>query len=134
MKQASNPEDHLLITPPDRYHGEAFNILFVDLMHDQLDHLVNALRGSPIKLAFHVFGHNEHDFKWLLDAAYQCDAILIDMTHKTAADPIKGHMLTWDKTVYLGRKDLSDIFPGYIEDPLGHLLIRVGEQANKRNA
>lgn len=133
MTQALNPEDHLLITAPDRYYAEGEKILFVDLQHDQLERMLNALRGSPVKLAFHVFGHNDRDLRWLLDSGYQADKILIDMSHSTAADPIKGHMLAWDKTVYTGRKDLDSIFPGYIEDPLGHMLVWVGERSNKRN-
>ena len=129
MKPAINPDDHLLITSPDRYHGEGLKILFVDLQHDRLDRIISTLRGSPIKLIFHVFGHNDRDFRWLLDVGYQCDKILIDMSHVTAADPIKGHMLSWGKTNYLGRKDLDGIFSGYIEDPLGQMLVWVGEQA-----
>jgi hypothetical protein len=126
-------DDHLIVTAPDRYHGEGEKILLVDWNHEQLDNIIRVLRGSPLKLIMHVFGHNDTDLRWLLDVAYQCDVIVINMGSVSAADPIKGHMITWDKSKYYGRKDLSDIFLGYIEDPHGALLAWVGKRSDERN-
>ena len=127
-------DDHLIITAPDRYHGEGAKILLIDWHHEQLDNAINALRGSPLKLVIHVFGHNDTDMRWLLDVAYQADIISVNMGNRSAADPIKGHILTWDKACYHGRKDLSEIFLNYIEDPHAKLLAWVGKKIDERNA
>ena len=126
-------DEHLLVTQPDRYHGEGLKILFIDWQHDQLENMINMLRGSPIGLAIHVFGHNDTNMRWLLDVGYQADMIVLNMGHNTAADPIKGHMMSWKKSRYFGRRDLSELFTGYIEDPLGTTMSWIGEQTTERN-
>jgi len=125
--------DHLVITPPDRYHGEGPKILWVDWQFDQIEHCLNMLRGSPIRLIFYTYGPNDSDAKWLLDTAYQADIILMNMDASSGASVLKGHMISWDKTFYFGRKDLQDIFPGYIDDHVGKMLVWVGEEVHKRN-
>lgn len=125
--------DHLVITPPDRYHGEGPKILWIDWQFDQIEHCLNMLRASPIRLIFNTFGPNDTDIKWLLDTAYQADIILMNMDANSTVDVLKGHMIAWDKTFYFGRKDLQDIFPGYIDDHVGKMLVWVGEEVHKRN-
>lgn len=127
-------DDHLFITSPDRYHGEGIKITLIDWHHEQLENIVNMLRGSPQRLAIHVFGHNDTDLRWLLDVGYQSDLIVINMGHSTAADPVKGSMITWARTLYFGRKDLSEIYEGYIEDPMGSTMAWLGKQIQERNS
>ena len=125
--------DHLVITPPDRYHGEGPKILWVDWPLDMIERCLNALRGSPIKLLFHAYSPLDRDVRWLMDVAHQADIIVMDMTAGNHNDVIKGHLIAMDKTFHFGRKDLGDIFPGYIEDPQGKMLVWVGEIMDKRN-
>ena len=128
-----NPlDEHLAVTPPDRYHGEGYKVLWIDWEWDQIDTGVSMLQGSPEKLIIHMFGHNDTDFRWLLDIAYQADIIMMNLSHQTAADTIKGHLIGLDKTRYFGRRDLETIFPGYIEEPHGAMLTWVAQQIDKR--
>lgn len=94
---------------------------------------LESMRGSPVKLVTHLFGGNDTDFRWLLDVSNQAEVIVVNLGQTSQADPFKGSMLPLDKTFYFGRKDLSGIFPGYIDDPLGVMLALVSEMANKRN-
>lgn len=125
--------DHLIVTPPDRYHGEGYKILWVDWPLELIDRCLNSLRGSPIKLIFHAYNPNDRNINWLMDTAYQADIIIMDMTFPAPYDVIKGHLIAKDKLYHFGRKDLSDIFPGYIEDPLGKMITWLGEIMDKRN-
>lgn len=125
--------DHLVITPPDRYHGEGLKVLWIDWGWGQIESCLNILRGSPSKLIFHAYGPNDSDLRWLIDAAHQSDIIIMNMDQPSGADPIKGHLIALDKTFYFGRRDLESIFPGYIDDPQGKMLVWVGEQQSKRN-
>ena len=95
---------------------------------DMIEQCLNALRASPIKLIFHAYGPHDHDHRWLLDVAHQCDLIIMDMSVGTHNDIIKGHLIALDKTHHFGRKNLGDIFPGYIEDPQGKMLVWLGEK------
>lgn len=124
--------DHLVVTTPDRYHGEGPKILWVDWGWGQIESCLNTLRASPLRLIFYTYGPNDSDLRWLLDAAYQADIVILNMEMNSACDPIKGHIISWDKTCYFGRKDLQDIFPGYIDDPTGKMLTWVGEIMQKR--
>lgn len=130
---AEATSDHLVVTPPDRYYGEGPKILWVDWGWGQIENCLNTLRASPVKLIFYTYGPNDADLRWLLDAAYQADIIILNMETNSAADPIKGHMVAWDKCHYFGRKDLAEIFLGYIDDPTGKMLTWVGELVQKRN-
>lgn len=125
--------DHLIITAPDRCHGEGLKILWIDWQFDQVENCLNMLRASPIRLMFHMFGPNDNQSTWLIDVAHQADIIIMNMGINSAVDVIKGHMIAWNKTFYFGRKDLQEIFPGYIDDPQGKMLVWVGEQVERGN-
>ena len=117
--------NHLVITEPDRYYGEAITLLWIDWNWQQIEQCIAALQGSPIKIVIHLFGGNDTDFRWLLNVANQVDAVIVNLGQTSQADPIKGMLVPKDKTHYFGRKDLKDIFPGYIDDPLGTVLALV---------
>ena len=125
-------DDHLVVTAPDRYHGEGIKVTLIDWHHEQLENIINMLRGSPQRMVIHVFGHNDSDMRWLLDVCYQSDLVVMNMEHHTAADPIKGSILPWLKSLYFGRKDLADVFQGYIDDPLGATMSWVGKKIDER--
>ena len=123
--------DHLIVTPDDRYYGEGLKILWVDwnpaLIHDTL----KTLERSPIRLIVHVFEATDTNLKWLLDVAYQADIIVINAGHRSPSELVKGHLIALDKTRHFGRKDLEQIFPGYIEDPTGTMLEWIGTMRNE---
>ena len=124
--------DHLVVTPPDRYFGEGIKLLWIDWNWGQIDQCLESMRGSPIKIVTHLFGGNDTDFRWLLDVSNQADLIVMNLGQSSQTDPFKGSFLPLEKAFYYGRKDLSNIFPGYIDDPLGVMLSLVGNMANKR--
>lgn len=129
LLESKNPTpDHLLVTADDRYFGEGKKILWIDWPWDTVLQTSRMLEGSPVKLIIHTFGANDTNFRWLLDVAHQSDLICINAASHSPADPIKGHLIHLDKSIYFGRSDLSDIFSGYIEDPIGYMLAWVGTQ------
>lgn len=129
----TNPQDdHLVITPSDRYHGAGPKVLWIDWHWQQVETCLNLLRNSPIKIIFHAFSPHDSDHAWLLDVAHQADIIIMDAEAKTAADIIKGQLISWDKCYYYGRKDLAKLFPGHIEDPTGKMLVWIAEITNMR--
>lgn len=114
--------DHLVITPPSRYYGEGAKILWIDWHWHMIEQCLEAMRGSPVKTVTHLFGGNDTDFRWLLDVANQADLIVVNLGQTSQADPFKGSFLPLDKTYYFGRKDLAEIYYGYVDDPLGLML------------
>lgn len=125
--------DHLVVTPPDRYFGEGIKLLWIDWNWAMTEQCLESMRGSPVKIVTHLFGGNDTNFRWLLDVSNQAELIVANLGQTSQADPFKGSILPLDKTFYFGRKDLAEIFPGYIDDPLGVMLSLVSEMANKRN-
>lgn len=127
-----NSDKHLIITSPDRHYGEGMVILLIDWHWKQIEPCISALSSCNDKVVLHLFGAGETDFRWLIDVANQADLIIMNNGVNTQADLIKGSLIPKDKTLYFGRRDLSSIFSGYIEDPIGTLLSWVTSMANRR--
>ena len=120
--------DHLIITPSDRYYGEGHRLLLVDWEWEQIEVCLSSLRGCQTKLIISLFGSNDTDLRWLLDTAYQSDHIIINFGKTSNCDPIKGYLISLDRTHYFGRQDLSEVFTGYTSDPMGNALIWAGSK------
>lgn len=124
-------EDHLIITEPDRYFNEALVILLIDWNPHLLDQLSMAVQGSKHKLAIHLFGDNDGNFQWLLDVANQADIIGINFDTVKHSDVIKGILLQRSKSFYFGRSDLRKIYTNYADDPVGKLLVLIGDKLSQ---
>lgn len=120
--------DHLVITEPDRYHNDALVILLVDWSPFLLDQALQAIKGSKEKLAIHIFNDNDTNYRWLLDVANQADVIGINFDSIKNNDVFKGMLMKMGKSFYFGRPDLNSIFPNHSEDPIGKLLVLIGDK------
>jgi len=121
-------DDHLIITEPDRFHNEALVILLIDWSPFLLDQALQAIKGSNQKLAIHLFNDNDSNYQWLLDVANQADIISINFDGNRRVDVFKGMLLRLNKAFYFGRPDLNSIFPNHSEDPIGKLLVLIGDK------
>jgi hypothetical protein len=118
--------DHVVVTAPDRFHQDAIVILLVDWSADLVSQAVNALQGSSQRLAIHIFDYNDNNYSWLLDVANQADIIAIDLNNINHIDLLKGQLISKSKTFYFGRLDMNKIFSNHTNDPIGQLLVRLG--------
>ena len=85
--------DHILVTPPDRYWSDAFNILLVDFDFQLAENIINPLRSSTINLAIHLYSSNEDNHEWLLNVANASDIIVLNLTQITNNDLFKGQLI-----------------------------------------
>lgn len=126
--QESEISDHVVVTPPDRFYQEAITILLVDWPADLVDQALSALRGSNKRLAIHVFDYNDNNYKWMLDVANQADVIGVNINNINHIDLLKGQLILKSKTFFFGRMDFNSIFTNATNDPIGKLLVSVGEK------
>ena len=120
--------DHILVTPPDRYWSDAFNILLVDFDFQLAENIINPLRSSTINLAIHLYSSNEDNHEWLLNVANASDIIVLNLTQITNNDLFKGQLISKHNTWYTGRRYLDSIWPGYTDDVLSTLLFEINKQ------
>lgn len=132
MEPTKTSNDHVLITPPDRYWSEAYSILLIDFDWGLLENIINPLRSSNVDLAIHVYGSQDTDPQWLLDAANFCDTVLMDLNQNTANDIIKGQLISKHNVWYTGRRDLHSLWPRHTADPLATLLIAIEQYQTSR--
>ena len=125
-------DEHVLITPPDRYWSDAFNILLVDFEWGLVENIINPLRSSTVSLAVHIYMPQDNDPVWLYNVANACNIVLMDLNQVTNNDIIKGQIISKNTVWYTGRKDLSGLWPRYTEDPLTTLLIEIERYQNSR--
>lgn len=118
--------EHIIVTPPDRFFNDALCIFLLDWPADLLDQAFNAVSGSSIKLAIHVANYNDNDYKWIMDVANQADLIAINFNNINTIDVFKGHLISKTNVFYFGRPDLQSLFHNHTNDPIGTLLVKVG--------
>ena len=123
--------EHLVVTPPDRYWAEGIKILLVDWPADLIETTINMIEGSPNQLIIHLFDSNKDDPQWLLDVSNQVSFIIMNMGAGFTGDVFKGTLITRSNVHYYGREGLEKYFPNYVKDPQGRLLVLIGEYINK---
>ena len=128
MKTSNN---HVVVTPPDRYWSDAFNILLVDFDWHLAENIINPLRSSPIDLAIHLYVSSDDNAEWLLNVANACDVTVVNMTQVTNNDIFKGRLISKHNVWYTGRRYLDDIWQGYTDDVLTTLLFEINKQHTK---
>jgi hypothetical protein len=124
LKNKTN--DHVIVTSPDRFYDDAITVLLVDWSADLVSQALNAIRGSNVRIAIHIFDYNDTNYTWLLDVANQADVIGINLNSANHIDLFKGTLISKSKTFHFGRLDISKIFLNSVKDPIGELLIRIG--------
>ena len=124
--------DHVLITPPDRYWSDAYNILLIDFEWGLAENIINPLRSSSLDLAIHIYTPQDSNPEWLINVANASNTILMDLNQTTNNDVIKGHLISKHNVWYTGRRDLQSFWPRYTEDPLTTLLIAIEKYQDSR--
>jgi hypothetical protein len=132
MVTTKPPNEHVLITAPDRYWNDSYAILLVDFEWNLAETLINPLRSSKINLAIHVFDSQDTDYEWLLNVAASCNIVLLNLNQPTKNDVIKGNLISKHNVWYTGQRNLEKIWTGYTEDPLATLLIKIENYQTSR--
>lgn len=125
------PSKHVVVTAPDRYFQEAISILLIDWPPSLIDQAFNALEKSEVPLAFHIFDFNDSNFSWLIDVANQADIVAINIGENNHTDVLKGYIIARTKSFYFGRLGFKEIFSNYTDDPIGTLLVKVGDKISQ---
>lgn len=129
MQESENKNqisEHVIVTAPDRFYQDAIVILLIDWAPDLVHQAINALQGCKQRLAIHIFDYNDNNYSWLLDVANQADIVAIDLNNINHIDLIKGFLIAKSKTFHFGRLDIKTLFSNYTNDPIGNLLVRLG--------
>lgn len=132
METTKTPNDHLLVTPPDRYWSDAYSILLVDFEWGLAENIINPLRGSTATLAIHIYTPQDSNPEWLMNVANSCHTVLMDLNQTTNNDILKGQLISKHNVWYTGRQDLKKLWSGYTEDPLTLLLVEIEKYQNSR--
>lgn len=126
LKNKIPNNEHVIVTAPDRFYQDAIVILLVDWPADLVNQAINAVQSSTHRLAIHIFDYNDNNYSWLLDVSNQADIIAIDLDKINHIDLIKGMLISKSKTFYFGRLDINKIFSNFTLDPIGELLVKLG--------
>lgn len=124
-------DEHVIVTAPDRFYQDAITILLVDWSADLINQAINAIHGSKHRLAIHIFDFNDNNYNWLVDVANQADIVSINCTTINHIDLMKGHLLSRSNVFYFGRQDIKQIFYNFSNDPVGTLLIKIGNKISQ---
>jgi len=123
--------DHVIVTAPDRFFQDAIVILLIDWPADLVNQAINAVQGSKHRLAIHIFEFNDNNYNWLLDVANQSDIISISCNSINHVDLMKGYLISKSKSFYFGRVDLQTLFHNHTNDPIGTLLVKIGDRISQ---
>ncbi len=123
--------EHLLVTPPDRFYGDAIKILLIDWNPVLFDQLVTALKGCKEKIVIYYFAPFDTEFTWLIDVANEVDITVMDISNNSQLDMIKGHLIAKKNVYYFGRSDLEKMFFNFTKDPVSTILIKTAEKLLK---
>lgn len=134
MQESKNKipnNEHVIVTAPDRFYQDAIIILLVDWPADLVNQAINAVQGSTQRLAIHIFDFNDANYSWLIDVANQSDVISISCNPSNHIDLIKGYLISKSNVFYFGRQDIKQIFSNFSNDPIGTLLIKIGNKISQ---
>ena len=120
--------EHLLVTPPDRFYGDAIKILLIDWNPVLLDQLVAALKGCKEKIVIYYFASFDTEFRWIVDVANEVDIVVMDISNNSQLDLIKGHLIGKKQVHYFGRSDVEKMFFNFTKDPISTILIKIAEK------
>lgn len=126
-------DEHVVVTPPDKYWSDSFKILLVDFDWGLAETIVSPLASSPIKLAIHIYRTEDRNYEWLLDTANNVDIVIINLTNTTESDIIKGNLISKEHVWYVGRNELNSIWSRHTDDPLSKLLVAIDQYQHRGN-
>jgi hypothetical protein len=126
-----NNDEHVIVTAPDRFFQDSIVLLLVDWPADLIDQALTSIKGSQVRIAIHIFDYNDSDYTWLIDVANQADIIAINLNSINHIDLIKGYLISKSKSYYFGRLGINKIFPNFTNDPIGELLVKIGQKISQ---
>ena len=124
-------DEHVIVTAPDRFFQDSIVVLLVDWPADLIDQALSSIKGSQTRIAIHIFDYNDSDYNWLIDVANQADVIAINLNSINHIDLIKGHLISKSKSYYFGRLGINKIFSNFTNDPIGELLVKIGQKISQ---
>lgn len=123
--------DHLVVTPPDRYWDDGFKLLLVDFDAYLLDQHFAAVTGSPVQVAVHVYMPDDNNPTWLMDVSASVDLVILNLGQSTTNDILKGRILGQSNVWYVGRPDLLKLWTRNTTDPVALMLIELEKHAKQ---
>jgi hypothetical protein len=82
-----------IYTTPDLDRSNKFKVLLVDFDWETIESFTDILSKVPEPITVYLFGANDTDYDWCLDAAFSSDAILVNCARKGEIELIKGYIL-----------------------------------------
>ena len=125
--------EHLVITPPDRFWGEALSVFLLDWPPDMTETLIKIIRGHQEPKLVIYLQSDVSNFEWMLNVAAASDIVIANLGSIGASDIVKGTLLVKPNCYYFGRPDLKEMFKNYIDDPHGKVLSFISTYTQKRN-
>ena len=124
--------EHLVITPPDRFWGEAITIFLHDWPPDMTETIISMIRGhQESRVVIYLQSDITSDLEWTLSVATASDLVVLNLGAISPADIVKGAFIGKPNCFYFGRPDLKNIFNNYIDDPHGKILSFISTQKRK---
>ena len=131
LKNKTTNNEHVVVTPPDRFFQDSIVVLLMDWPADLVDQALSAIRGSTSRIAIHIFDFNDSNYLWAIDVANQADIVAINANNVNHIDIIKGHLISKPNAFYFGRLGMNNLFSNFTEDPIGQLLIKIGTKISQ---
>ncbi len=95
-----------IYTVPDLDRSNKFKILLVDFDWETIETFTDILSKVPEDITVYLFGENDKDYKWCIDAAFGADAILVNCTRWGNIELLKGYMLAKYEAKPYGSNDM----------------------------
>lgn len=96
-----------VFTAPDLDHTTTLKIMLVDFEWSQIEQFALLIQNTPEPVNIMLYGENENDVNWCLNAAAAADAILINCEHKGKIELLKGYLLGYATSEAFGINDLA---------------------------
>jgi hypothetical protein len=91
-----------IVTAPDLDLDNRFKILLVDVEWSDVERISQAVKNLPSAITVFLYGSNENDDVWCLNAARHSDAILINCRFSGNKEQLKGFLLHYSHAWALG--------------------------------
>lgn len=127
----SDTPTHVVVTPPDRYNEEAFEVVLVDFDHYLLEQFFQVIEECKTSITFYVYVPDDIHPQWLIDVASSANMVILNADRHTGNDMLKGKLIGRTNTWYVGRPDLETIWPRGTADPIAQFLIELERYINQ---
>jgi hypothetical protein len=99
--------DHRIITAPDLDATNCFKIMLIDFDWATIAAFSEIVQRVPESVTVYIYGENDSDHAWAINAAHSADAILVNTDRKGKIELLKGHLLSMHRSEAFGSNDQS---------------------------